>query len=183
MLPMANVAAGDADVLLELIRSRLVQLGIASASKKSRAHKAAHSTHALMPRTPGPASRDRDPSASAAAGANRLFNRPLRDLSMVMVSLRVDEELTLKEVLIPKILTTLCAWLRAEERLRTEGVFRKSGSAARQKQLKVALEGTENWSGVLADSAVLDVASVLKQWLRELPEPLIPLPLQKVLTE
>ena len=182
MLPMANVAAGDADVLLELIRSRLVQLGIASASKKSRAHKT-HSS--IMPRTPGPASRDRDPSASssAAAGANRLFNRPLRDLSMVMVTLKVDEELTLKEVLIPKILTTLCEWLRGGERLRTEGVFRKSGSAARQKQLKVALEGTENWSGVLADSAVLDVASVLKQWLRELPEPLIPLPLQKVLTE
>ncbi len=64
-----------------------------------------------------------------------------------------------------------------------EGLFRKSGSAARQRSLRAELEATENWRSSLADASPLDVAAVVKQWMRELPEPLLPMWAQKMLLE
>ena len=85
--------------------------------------------------------------------------------------------------MVPKFLVTICQWLRNEDYLETEGIFRKSGSAVRQRNLRTSMETSENWSELLSDASVLDVSSLLKQWLRELPEPLVPAIFQKLLLE
>uniref|UniRef100_A0A9J8D380 Unconventional myosin-IXb-like n=1 Tax=Cyprinus carpio carpio TaxID=630221 RepID=A0A9J8D380_CYPCA len=56
--------------------------------------------------------------------------------------------------------------------LYTEGIYRKSGSANRMKELHQLLEaGPENVS--LEDYPIHAVTGLVKQWLRELPEPLM----------
>ncbi len=49
--------------------------------------------------------------------------------------------------------------------------------------LKSSLEESEAWTEALSDASPLDVAGLVKQWLRELPEPLMPVHLQKLLLE
>ncbi len=60
----------------------------------------------------------------------------------------------------------------------TEGLFRKAGSASRQRDIKRQLEKGE---GVKPVHDVIDLANILKQFLRELPEPLIPYQLHEML--
>ncbi|KAJ8277352.1 hypothetical protein GJAV_G00074260 [Gymnothorax javanicus] len=56
--------------------------------------------------------------------------------------------------------------------LYTEGIYRKSGSANRMKELHQRLESNPN--GVcLDDYPIHTVTSLVKQWLRELPDPLM----------
>uniref|UniRef100_A0A9J8CNA6 Myosin IXB n=1 Tax=Cyprinus carpio carpio TaxID=630221 RepID=A0A9J8CNA6_CYPCA len=56
--------------------------------------------------------------------------------------------------------------------LYTEGIYRKSGSANRMKELHQLLEaGPENVS--LEDYPIHAITGLVKQWLRELPEPLM----------
>lgn len=57
-----------------------------------------------------------------------------------------------------------------EQNAGCEGIFRKAGSVARQKNLRLAV----NAGASLRDCNVHDVASLLKQYLRELPQPLVP---------
>ena len=69
--------------------------------------------------------------------------------------------------------------------LSTDGLFRKAGSSARQKKLREEIEAAETFDctsleGLDISLSSLDCASVLKQWLRELPEPLIPVRLHDV---
>ncbi|XP_023656372.2 uncharacterized protein [Paramormyrops kingsleyae] len=82
---------------------------------------------------------------------------------------------------VPKFLVDSCAFLSLH--LHTEGLFRKTGSLSRIRSLRAALEhGDPVFSPPL--SAALqpcDVATLLKQFLRELPTPLIPFELQGVL--
>ncbi|KAJ6638641.1 Rho GTPase-activating protein 11A [Pseudolycoriella hygida] len=57
------------------------------------------------------------------------------------------------------------------EQVTTEGLFRKAGSAARQREIKAHLD-----KGLRLDKKyhVIDVANILKLFFRELPEPLLP---------
>ena len=64
--------------------------------------------------------------------------------------------------------------------MQTEGLFRKAGSAARQRDIRRQLERGE---GVKASHDVIDLANILKQFLRDLPEPLIPYQLHHVLVK
>ena len=71
---------------------------------------------------------------------------------------------------------------RGRGRLETDGLFRKAGSAGRQRGLRAEIEEAETFF-VEEDNeevtvSALDIGSLLKQWLRELPEPLIPLRFQ-----
>jgi len=61
--------------------------------------------------------------------------------------------------------------------VQTEGLFRKAGSACRQREVKRQLEKGE---GVKPAHDVIDLANILKQFLRELPEPLIPIQLHDI---
>lgn len=56
--------------------------------------------------------------------------------------------------------------------LYTEGIYRKSGSANKIKELRQGLD-TDVGSVNLDDYNIHVIASVLKQWLRELPSPLM----------
>ncbi|XP_075700541.1 rho GTPase-activating protein 11A isoform X2 [Rhinoderma darwinii] len=77
---------------------------------------------------------------------------------------------------IPSFLVVACKYL--EDHVQTEGLFRKSGSVVRQKLLKTKLEKGEDG---LSEAPPCDVASILKQFFRELPDPILPADLQDAL--
>nr|XP_033809777.1 rho GTPase-activating protein 11A-like [Geotrypetes seraphini] len=77
---------------------------------------------------------------------------------------------------IPQFLVDACHFLSPY--LHTEGLFRKSGSMTRIKALKVRLESGER---CLNSALPCDVAALLKQFFRDLPDPLIPVELQEPL--
>ncbi|XP_052551431.1 rho GTPase-activating protein 11A isoform X3 [Tympanuchus pallidicinctus] len=74
---------------------------------------------------------------------------------------------------IPSFLVDACEYL--EKHVHTEGLFRKSGSLVRLKALKSKLDQGEN---CLSAALPCDVAGLLKQFFRELPEPILPSHLQ-----
>ncbi|NWH60945.1 RHGBA protein, partial [Geococcyx californianus] len=75
---------------------------------------------------------------------------------------------------IPSFLVDACEYL--EEHIHTEGLFRKTGSLVRLKSLKSKLDQGEN---CLSAALPCDVAGLLKQFFRELPEPILPPYLQE----
>ncbi|NXS48002.1 RHGBA protein, partial [Balaeniceps rex] len=75
---------------------------------------------------------------------------------------------------VPSFLVDTCEYL--EEHVHTEGLFRKSGSLVRLKALKSKLDQGEN---CLSAALPCDVAGLLKQFFRELPEPILPPHLQE----
>ncbi|XP_048840164.1 uncharacterized protein zgc:153345 isoform X2 [Brienomyrus brachyistius] len=79
---------------------------------------------------------------------------------------------------VPKFLVDSCAFLSLH--LHTEGLFRKTGSLSRIRSLRAALEHGDPVFSPPRSAALqpCDVATLLKQFLRELPAPLIPFELQ-----
>ncbi|XP_075048841.1 rho GTPase-activating protein 11A isoform X2 [Mixophyes fleayi] len=77
---------------------------------------------------------------------------------------------------IPMFLVEVCRYL--ENHAHTEGLFRKSGSVVRQKLLKSKLDRGDK---SLSNAPPCDVAGILKQFFRELPEPIVPADLQDAL--
>ncbi|NXX46501.1 RHGBA protein, partial [Tricholaema leucomelas] len=75
---------------------------------------------------------------------------------------------------IPSFLVDTCEFL--EDYVHTEGLFRKSGSLVRLKALKSKLDQGES---CLSAALPCDVAGLLKQFFRELPEPILPPHLQE----
>nr|XP_018899586.1 PREDICTED: uncharacterized protein LOC109032092 [Bemisia tabaci] len=104
--------------------------------------------------------------------SKKIFNTPISHLDRQPVLLRHSGAI----VHIPSFLINACNHLRSD--LTVEGIFRKAGSTIRQKEIKTRLE---NGGGLMADDHVIDVANVLKYFLRELPEPLIPYSLHETL--
>lgn len=84
------------------------------------------------------------------------------------VSLSEQEWISENDCHLPKFLVLAAKYL--EMYSTNEGLFRKTGSLLRQKELRMKIENGESWN----EAQPNDVASLLKQWLRELPEPLIP---------
>ncbi|XP_037397618.1 rho GTPase-activating protein 11A isoform X3 [Pygocentrus nattereri] len=70
---------------------------------------------------------------------------------------------------IPCFLVDVCTCLMLH--LDTEGLFRKSGSIVRVKALRAKLDQAEE---CLSTALPLDIAGLLKQFFRELPEPILP---------
>ncbi|XP_068953752.1 rho GTPase-activating protein 11A isoform X2 [Petaurus breviceps papuanus] len=77
---------------------------------------------------------------------------------------------------IPSFLVDACTSL--EEHVHIEGLFRKSGSVIRLKALKSKLDHGEN---CLSSAPPCDIAGLLKQFFRELPEPILPVDLHEAL--
>ncbi|XP_069714320.1 rho GTPase-activating protein 11A-like isoform X2 [Phaenicophaeus curvirostris] len=75
---------------------------------------------------------------------------------------------------IPSFLVDTCECL--EEHIHTEGLFRKTGSLVRLKALKSKLDQGEK---CLSTALPCDVAGLVKQFFRELPEPVLPPHLQE----
>lgn len=106
----------------------------------------------------------------------RVFGKRLTDLSKLLVSL---DEYT--DVLVPKFVVNACTYI--ENNVTTEGLYRLAGSNARQKNIRRELEMSETELDDIGPLSVIDVASLLKQFLRELPLPLIPINLHSLLAE
>ncbi|XP_004380655.1 rho GTPase-activating protein 11A isoform X1 [Trichechus manatus latirostris] len=77
---------------------------------------------------------------------------------------------------IPSFLVDACTSL--EEHVHTEGLFRKSGSVIRLRALKSKLDHGES---CLSSALPCDIAGLLKQFFRDLPEPILPADLQEAL--
>ncbi|NXO02179.1 RHGBA protein, partial [Rhinopomastus cyanomelas] len=75
---------------------------------------------------------------------------------------------------IPSFLVDTCEYL--EQHIHSEGLFRKSGSLVRMKALKRKLDQGEK---CLSAAQPCDVAGLLKEFFRELPEPILPTHLQE----
>lgn len=79
--------------------------------------------------------------------------------------------LTSEERQVPQLVEKLINYIEMHG-LYTEGIYRKSGSANKIKELRQGLD-TDVASVNLDDYNIHVIASVLKQWLRELPSPLM----------
>lgn len=93
-------------------------------------------------------------------GGARVFGVPLESLERTYIH---------DFGLVPCFLVQACSLLR--ERLRTVGLFRKPGSLPRIKNLRAKLNRGED---CLSTALPYDVATLIKQFCRELPEPLFP---------
>ncbi|XP_051972658.1 uncharacterized protein zgc:153345 [Xyrauchen texanus] len=84
---------------------------------------------------------------------------------------------------VPQFLVEACEYL--SQHLNTEGLFRKTGSLSRIRALRADLEqGKPVFNpSYAAHLQPCDVASLIKQFLRELPSPLIPADLQNPLIQ
>uniref|UniRef100_A0A7M4FME6 Rho GTPase activating protein 11A n=1 Tax=Crocodylus porosus TaxID=8502 RepID=A0A7M4FME6_CROPO len=102
-----------------------------------------------------------------AAGEGRVFGISLHVLPQSLVP---------EYGTIPNFLLDACKHL--EEHIHTEGLFRKSGALVRLKTLKSKLDRGEN---CLSAALPCDIAGLLKQFFRELPEPILPSHLQEAL--
>ncbi|XP_072386616.1 rho GTPase-activating protein 19-like isoform X1 [Diabrotica undecimpunctata] len=67
----------------------------------------------------------------------------------------------------------LIEYLKLEENIKSEGIFRKTGSIERQHELKCLLNHGSTLDVGCGSYSVHDCASVLKGFLQELPEPLL----------
>jgi len=106
----------------------------------------------------------------------RIFGRKLKDLTKSLVQSE-DEDL---DMLVPRIVVSACNFI--EEHIATEGIYRMSGSQARQKAIRKEMESNDTYfQDLLPIPSVLDVANLLKQFLRELPISLIPQPFHSLL--
>ncbi|XP_030756674.1 uncharacterized protein LOC115882610 isoform X2 [Sitophilus oryzae] len=94
----------------------------------------------------------------------KFFKVPLVNLETETVTLSNGQQLT-----IPKRIHELCTYILS--RVQTEGIFRKEGSKSRQNEIKLLLD---RGCSLGDEHHVIDIAVVLKCFLRELPEPLIP---------
>ncbi|KAL1501514.1 hypothetical protein ABEB36_006821 [Hypothenemus hampei] len=103
-------------------------------------------------------------SSQLSKCGKKLFKVPLRNLETETVTLFNGQQL-----IIPKRIHEMCSFILSK--VQTEGVFRKEGSKTRQLDIK---ESLDRGYPLGKDHQVIDVAVVLKSFLRDLPEPLIP---------
>ncbi|XP_064514544.1 rho GTPase-activating protein 11A-like isoform X1 [Pseudopipra pipra] len=111
----------------------------------------------------------KEPGAAATAAEGKIFGISFYALPRSLVP---------EYGYIPSFLVDTCEYL--EEHVHTEGLFRKSGSLVRLKALKSKLDQGEN---CLSAALPCDVAGLLKQFFRELPEPILPPHLQEGLVK
>ncbi|KAL3286348.1 hypothetical protein HHI36_000856 [Cryptolaemus montrouzieri] len=96
--------------------------------------------------------------------SKRCFKTELHLLPTQVVTLSDGQQLV-----VPIVIHDLCSFIL--KRIDTEGLFRKEGSKSRQNEIKLSLNAG---CKIEEDYNVIDVAGILKMFLRELPEPLIP---------
>nr|XP_057946143.1 rho GTPase-activating protein 11A-like [Doryrhamphus excisus] len=101
---------------------------------------------------------------STANNSSKVFGVPLENLPYYNMECGC----------VPSFLVDACMKLQAH--IDTEGLFRKSGSVVRLKALRAKVDSGEE---CLATALPCDVAGLVKQFFRELPEPVLPMELQE----
>ncbi|KAK9687853.1 RhoGAP domain [Popillia japonica] len=96
--------------------------------------------------------------------SRKAFKTPLSSLTTQTVTLPSGQQLV-----IPKLVHELCSFILTK--VHTEGLFRKGGSKSRQNEIRLLLDAG---CYLGQDHHEIDIASVLKTFFRELPEPLFP---------
>ncbi|CAG9764719.1 unnamed protein product [Ceutorhynchus assimilis] len=108
--------------------------------------------------------KSRVPVQQVSRHGKKFFKVPLVNLETETVTLTNGQQL-----IIPKRVHEICSYVLTK--VQTEGIFRREGLKSRQNEIKSSLDrGCPLGDG----HNVIDVAVVLKSFLRELPEPLIP---------
>ncbi|NWU16825.1 RHGBA protein, partial [Cephalopterus ornatus] len=144
-------------------RRRLVRLAVLEELRASYGIKVKSGSCLAAAKEPGAA------AAAATAAEGKIFGISFHALPRSLVP---------EYGYIPSFLVDTCEYL--EEHVHTEGLFRKSGSLVRLKALKSKLDQGEN---CLSAALPCDVAGLLKQFFRELPEPILPPHLQEGLVK
>ena len=116
--------------------------------------------------------------AETPKAKGKVFGRRLGDLTQRAVTVPNFEA----DLMVPKLVASACTFI--EERKEVEGIYRMSGSQGRQKVIRTHIEEQQqmDFASISPPPHVLDVASLLKQFLRELPEPVIPRSLHTLLS-
>ena len=115
--------------------------------------------------------------AETPKAKGKVFGRRLGDLTQRAVTVPNLEA----DLMVPKLVASACVFI--EERKGVEGIYRMSGSQGRQKVMRSHIEEQQtDFANISPPPHVLDVASLLKQFLRELPEPVIPRSLHTLLS-
>ncbi|GJQ76282.1 hypothetical protein Trydic_g2012 [Trypoxylus dichotomus] len=96
--------------------------------------------------------------------SRKAFKTSLSALTTQTVTLPSGQQLV-----VPKLVHELCSFILTK--VHTEGLFRKGGSKNRQNEIRLLLDAGCYLGN---DHHEIDVASVLKTFFRELPEPLFP---------
>jgi len=155
----------DVELLQQLVTQELAEKGIAMVAATPR------NKRALTPFST-PAHKAETPKAKG-----KVFGRRLGDLTQRAVTVPNLEA----DLMVPKLVASACAFI--EERKGVEGIYRMSGSQGRQKVMRSHIEEQQtDFANISPPPHVLDVASLLKQFLRELPEPVIPRSLHTLLS-
>ncbi|XP_023169549.2 rho GTPase-activating protein 18-like isoform X2 [Drosophila hydei] len=105
------------------------------------------------------------------SSGQRLFHQGLEHLKLTDAFLASGTV-----VQVPQFITEACSYIL--ENSETEGIFRKAGSAAKQREIRKYLEAGQPLGKLYR---VIDVANIVSYFFRELPEPLIPVELHETL--
>ncbi|EPE03307.1 rho gtpase activator [Ophiostoma piceae UAMH 11346] len=121
-------------------------------------------------------SRNHEPQAQAPRG---IFGVPLHQsiiYANVAISLIDDNGASYIYGYVP-IVVAKCGVYLKEKATEVEGIFRLSGSEKRIKELKLAFDSPDRYGKGLswAGYTVHDAANVLRRYLNDLPEPVVPL--------
>ncbi|ANB14681.1 Lrg1p [Sugiyamaella lignohabitans] len=117
-------------------------------------------------------------TAAKKKGTGAVFGTPLEQL---VEKYGVDSTLGVgpKPLRIPAFVDDCISSMRQKD-MSVEGIFRKNGNIRRLKEFTEKIDKNPDKSSILSEENAIQLAALLKKFLRELPEPLMTSKLQKL---